>query len=261
MTIDYGRFAERLTAPWPQRRQLVEEVQREFGYEAVVGTEKKADVLLEVSDVPEALAAWTASPVNSFFAHRGLYETSLQWPPEQAGEHSVFMTEYEGCCFWGYRTADAPLPDPAVWIGYPDDEDGPWEPLSRSVTEWLVQMAVVRVLPEYAFNGGVRTFGTDEDVQGRAVRAALPELGLLPWPETGNTFHFFGARDAIVVWMSEHDAWECGDLEIYGRTEDAVREAAGLLGVALDRDEVREPRRGTLTSRVPRAPHLGTLSG
>ncbi|MFG2139695.1 hypothetical protein [Streptomyces sp. NPDC048650] len=259
MIIDYGRFGERLTAPWPRRGQLVEELQREFGYDGTVAPER---AVAAVAGVPQALAGWLASPTNSYLAERGLYETFLQWPPEPAGGHRVFMTEYEGCCVWGYRSADAQLPDPAVWIGFPDEPDEPWDRLSRSVTEWLVQMTVVRVLPEYAFRGGVRTFGTDEEVQGRAVRAALPELGLLPWPETGNTFHFFGARDAIVVWTSEHDVWECADLEIYGRTEAAVREAAARLGVTLDHDEVGAPRRGTLGRGAPgRAPERGAGRG
>lgn len=121
-------------------------------------------------------------------------------------------------------------------------------------------MTALRLVPEYAFNGGVGKFGTDEEVQGRAVRAALPELGLSPWPEVGNTFHFFGARDAIVVWMSGHDSWECGDLEIYGRTQDAVREAADRLEVTLDHDEIRAPRRGALQNRKSTADDQSAMS-
>ncbi|WP_169314289.1 hypothetical protein [Streptomyces piniterrae] len=50
--------------------------------------------------------------------------------------------------------------------------------------------------------------------------------------------------------MSEHDSWECGDLEIYGRTENAVREAADRLETTLDHGEIRAPRRGALQNRI-----------
>ncbi|WP_406290382.1 hypothetical protein [Embleya sp. NBC_00896] len=233
MTIDYERFAERLTAPWPQCRTLVPDLLREFGHVEALADRWQPEPPISDS-VPDALAEWLGSARNSYLLDRGLYETFLDWPTRPLQEHTVFMTEYEGCCAWGYRDADAHLPDPPVWVGPGEEWEGAeWAMSSRSVTEWLVQMAVVRVLPQYAFTGDVRAFGTTEE-QGRQVRAALPALGPLPWDEVGNTFHFFGARDAIVVWLSEHDSWECPDLAILGRTEEAVHEAAARLDVELD---------------------------
>ncbi|MFJ8741616.1 hypothetical protein ACIRL2_19765 [Embleya sp. NPDC127516] len=249
--IDYEGFAERLSAPWPRRRTLVSDLLREFGHvEALTDPWQPEPPISD--DVPEALAEWLGSVRNSYLLDRGLYETYLDWPTRRLGEHSIFMTEYEGCCAWAFRAADAHLPDPPVWVG-PGEEWEEWEESeeqgeereeseeqghewamsSRSMTEWLVQMALVRVLPRYAFTGDVAAYGTTED-RGRHIRATLPALGPLPWDEVGNTFHFFGARDAVVVWLSRHDSWECADLSILGRTEESVHETAARLSLELD---------------------------
>jgi hypothetical protein len=85
--IDYERFAERLAQERP-RLELLDEVQREWGYEdpggePLVTREGEAPGYQpnESDPIPAALVEWWDSPVNSFAFRPRLYWTHSQWPP------------------------------------------------------------------------------------------------------------------------------------------------------------------------------------
>ncbi|MFF0204263.1 WD40 repeat domain-containing protein [Streptomyces sp. NPDC005017] len=95
--IDYGQFAERLKRQRGKGRwELLDAVQREWGYEdpggeptaSRWGGENSSYGIDESLDIPEALAEWWDSPVNSFSFRPRLYWTHTQWPP------TIWVDEY-----------------------------------------------------------------------------------------------------------------------------------------------------------------------
>ncbi|WP_119727671.1 hypothetical protein [Thermomonospora amylolytica] len=232
-TIDYGRFAERMRRAAAQGRPafwtLLRDFQREWGYEEPGGeparprAREEQDVDEDRVDpalpIPAALREWWDLPFNSFTHSPKLYYTHPEWPPTIRPDPSghgvgdglpadnpfvgpgqdrrvcVFMAEYQYRDEWGYPAAEAAQPDPRVLVG---TEDG-WKLQARSISEFFLQLAVQRI----SHSHGWRLLLWPADVVEHPgllerLRAAYPEMGLLPWRELGGDSIAYGAPDAIV---------------------------------------------------------------
>ncbi|MGW5863055.1 WD40 repeat domain-containing protein [Streptomyces sp. NPDC055239] len=252
--IDYGQFADRLERQQERSRwSLLDEVQREWGYEdpggepghSRWGGENEEHGVDWDLPVPQALNEWWESPLNSFSFNPRLYWVHTQWPPkiselEMDGEGDtrvcVFMSEYHYSHEWGYLAADAELPDPRVVVS----TGGEWVVQSRSLSEFLMQLAFERMPAHY---GWTLRFGRDTvDADPGIVRrleASYRELGLLPWQEMGTDALSYGAPDAVV----RHGRGPGADFKIVinARTREALLDVARTLGVVWTDKDIRPP--------------------
>ncbi|MFG2497797.1 hypothetical protein ACGFSB_06210 [Streptomyces sp. NPDC048441] len=259
--IDYGQFADRLERQQGRSRwSLLDEVQREWGYvdpggepgHSRWGGENGEHGVDWDLPVPQALNEWWDSPLNSFAFNPRLYWVHTQWPPaiseldvdadsvltEPGGDHRVcvFMSEYHYAHEWGYLAAEAELPDPRVVVSV----DGRWVVQSRSLSEFLMQLAFERMPAHY---GWTLRFGRDTvDADPGIVRrleASYPELGLLPWQEDGTDALSYGAPDAVV----RHGRGPGADFKIVinARTRAALLDVARTLGLEWTDKDIRPP--------------------
>ncbi|MFI1384221.1 hypothetical protein [Embleya sp. NPDC020886] len=248
--VDYRGFAARLARACETaegRDTLLADFHREWGFAGTVAEPADPTALGELGRTvlgfapPAALIAWLAHPHNSFLAEPGLYETYLTWLPDDEDEPFVaaaatghrgmyvFMAENQYCCEWAFSLDDIDrgLADPPVYVGTSEDADS-WEVQSRSFTEWVIQVAIIRVLIDTAERW---TWPDDVPAHPRppALGTVLPEIGLLPWKELGNEVHFFGGEDTIVLHLPHSEGGELYDIEVFGRTEEAMLHTARLL--------------------------------
>lgn len=210
--------------------------------------------------VPAALDEWWDLPFNSFADRSELYETNPEWPPtvrpdpggygasdglprdnpftgpDEDPRVCVFMAENQYCNEWGYPAARAHLADPPVLVSAPgDDGEEGWIRQAHSVSEFFLLLALVRLLPHYAWT-------VEDDEPGEELLARLREkltpLGFEPWREMTCRGEYYGGLDVIV----RHDP--CSDylseLTVFGRTREALGHLAQTLGVDWS-DDVREP--------------------
>ncbi|MFD7713837.1 WD40 repeat domain-containing protein [Streptomyces sp. NPDC059786] len=284
--IDYGQFARRLQDQQGRSRwELLDAVQREWGYEdpggepvaSRWGGENSAYGIDESLPVPEALAEWWDTPVNSFSFRPRLYWTHTQWPP------SIWVDEY------GEREADdddndaegAASSDPARADGLPRDNpflppDAPdrricvfmseyqycnqwgylaaeaahsdprvlvstgsgWQLQSRSLSEFFLQLALERLPGHYGWTLKVRRADLKDAPEVlERLTASYGELGLLPWQELGCDALMYGGPDALIT----HGRGPGADfaLVIHGRTREALLHVVETLGiVCADKDIV-----------------------
>ncbi|MEV0402965.1 hypothetical protein [Actinoallomurus sp. NPDC050550] len=248
--IDYGRFAERL-APQRTRWELLDEVQREWGYEDPGGEplvtregEAPGYELDESDPVPAALVEWWDSPVNSFAFRPRLYWTHSQWPPSGPDsvenppddEIRVIMAEYQYVDQWGYLASEAHLPDPQVMV---NTHDG-WVVQSRSISEFFLQLAMERLPAHFGWSLRVRRTVVDDDPAiVERLKASYRDLGLLPWQEMGTDALTYGAPDALI----RHGRGPGADyaIVIQGRTREAVVQVAETLGLTWTDEEIKAP--------------------
>jgi hypothetical protein len=246
--IDYGRFAERLAQERP-RWELLDEVQREWGYEDPGGEplvtregEAPAYEPNKSDPIPAALMEWWDSPVNSFAFRPRLYWTHSQWPPSAPDtvedppddEICVIMAEYEYVNLWGYLASEAGLTDPKVMV---NSYDG-WVVQSRSISEFFLQLALER-LPAH-FGWSLRVSRTDVDPENiERLRASYRELGLLPWQEMGTDALSYGAPDALIRHGRGPGA-DCA-IVVHGRTREALVQVAETLGITWTDEEIEAP--------------------
>jgi hypothetical protein len=248
--IDYGRFAERLAQKRP-RWELLDEVQREWGYEDPGGEplvtregEAPGYELDESDPIPAALVEWWDSPVNSFAFRPRLYWTHSQWPPSALDaiedppddEICVIMAEYQYVNQWGYLASEAGLPDPKVMV---NSHDG-WVVQSRSISEFFLQLALER-LPAH-FGWSLRVSRADVDGDPAIVerlRASYRELGLLPWQEMGTDALSYGAPDALIRHGRGPGAGYA--IVVHGRTREALVQVAETLGITWTDEEIEAP--------------------
>ncbi|MFE0173474.1 WD40 repeat domain-containing protein [Streptomyces sp. NPDC059002] len=261
--IDYGQFADRLRQ-WQQggsRWELLDAVQREWGYEdpggepghSRWGGENRRDGIDWELPVPQALNEWWDSPLNSFAFNPRLYWVHTQWPPtisdlEVAADSDllpaggdrrvcVFMSEYHYSHEWGYLAAEAELPDPRVVVSI----GGAWVVQSRSLSEFLMQLAFERMPAHYGWTLRIRSTTVDADPEiVRRLTSSYRELGLLPWQEMGTDALSYGAPDAVV----RHGRGPGADFRIVinARTRDALIAVAETLGVDWSGDKaIRQP--------------------
>ncbi|MCO6008306.1 hypothetical protein NE236_25340 [Actinoallomurus purpureus] len=248
--IDYGRFAERLAQERP-RWELLDEVQREWGYEDPGGEplvtregEAPGYELDESHPIPAALVEWWDSPVNSFAFRPRLYWTHSQWPPSATDtvadppgdEIRVIMAEYQYVNQWGYLASEAHLPDPKVMV---NTHDG-WVVQSRSISEFFLQLAMERLPAHFGWTLRVRRTVVDGDPAiVERLQASYRELGLPPWQEMGTDALSYGAPDALI----RHGRGPGADfaIVIQGRTREAVVQVAETLGLTWTDKELGAP--------------------
>ncbi|MFH8489390.1 hypothetical protein [Streptomyces longisporoflavus] len=273
--IDYGQFADRLARQQGRARwALLDEVQREWGYvdpggepghSRWGGENKKHGVDWDLP-IPLALNEWWDSPLNSFAFDPRLYWVHTQWPPtisELAADSAaglvgpgddtrvcVFMSEYHYAHEWGYLAAEAELPDPRVVVSV----GGEWVVQSRSLSEFLMQLAFERMPAHYGWTLrlGRGTVDADPGIV-RRLESSYRELGLLPWQEMGTDALSYGAPDAVI----RHGRGPGADFKIVinARTREALLDVAGTLGVEWTDKDIRPP------SEVPEPPEeLGPVS-
>lgn len=261
--IDYGRFHERLErarrAGPAARWELLREFQEEWGYTQpeLPNTdpwEPPDEDELERIDpslpVPAALAEWWELPFNSFADQPRLYWTHPELPPTLRPDPSgyggtdglppgnpyvgpdedhrvcVFMAEYEYCNEWGYPAARSALADPPVLVST-EDSDGKeaWRPQSESVSEFFLQLALVRLPGHF---GWTAEFDDLPAPTTDRLREILRPTGLLPWRELSAHSLYWGGRDVLV----QHDTGMYDfELTVYGRTKDAVVRVCEELGL------------------------------
>ncbi|MFC6019846.1 hypothetical protein ACFP2T_27035 [Plantactinospora solaniradicis] len=213
--------------------------------------------------VPAALDEWWQLPFNSFVHRPRLYFTNPVWPPTVRPDPSgygpsdglpeenpfvgpgadlrvcVFKTEYQVCNEWGYLAAEATRRDPRVLVS---TEDG-WQLQSRSISEFFLQLAVERLPGHYGWT--VRLYQDDLDKDPEIIarlRAAYPEMGLLPWRELGIDGLAYGGPDAIIDHSQSGEA--DFPLVIRARTHAAAVRVATTLGVNLRESMIESPRGG-----------------
>ncbi|GAA4619468.1 hypothetical protein GCM10023195_88040 [Actinoallomurus liliacearum] len=248
--IDYGRFAERLAGP-RSRWELLDEVQREWGYEDPGGEplvtregEAPGYELDESDPIPAALVEWWDSPVNSFAFRPRLYWTHSQWPPSAPDsvenppddEIRVIMAEYEYVSQWGYLASEAHLPDPKVMV---NTHEG-WAVQSRSISEFFLQLALERLPAHFGWTLRVpRTVMDGDPAIVERLQTSYRELGLLPWQEMGTDALSYGAPDALI----RHGRGPGADyaVVIQGRTREAVVQVADTLGLTWTDKELGAP--------------------
>ncbi|MGV9878870.1 WD40 repeat domain-containing protein [Streptomyces sp. NPDC003006] len=262
--IDYGQFAERLRLRQQGRPrwELLEAVQREWGYEdpggepghSRWGGENERHGIDWALPVPEALNEWWDSPLNSFAFKPRLYWVHTQWPPKiseldvapgsellttgSGGDRRVcvFMSEYHHSHEWGYLAADAELPDPRVVVSV----GGEWVVQSRSLSEFLTQLAFERLPAQYGWTLRVRRATVDADPEiVRRLESSYRELGLLPWQEMGTDALSYGAPDAVI----RHGRGPGADFRVVinARTRQALVDVAETLGVDWSGDKAIRP--------------------
>lgn len=229
--------------------------------------------------VPDALSEWWDSPVNSFSFRPRLYWTHTQWPPsiwvdeyrdrdadedldDEDEEASldparadglppdspllpteatdrricVFMSEYQYCNQWGYLAAEASHEDPQVLVSTGSD----WQPQSRSLSEFLLQLALQRLPGVFGWTLKVRRADVAEDPEVlRRLTDSYREIGLLPWQELGSDSLMYGGPDVLI----SHGRGPGADfaLVIHGRTRQALLQAAQTLGVACTDEDAKAP--------------------
>ncbi|WP_069885425.1 WD40 repeat domain-containing protein [Streptomyces luteocolor] len=261
--IDYGQFAERLRE-WQQGRprwELLDAVQREWGYEdpggepghSRWGGENQRHGIDWELPVPQALNEWwDSSSVNSFAFKPRLYWVHTQWPPkiseleaepdsglvEDDGDPRVcvFMSEYHYSHEWGYLAAEAELPDPRVVVSV----GGEWVVQSRSLSEFLTQLAFERMPAHYGWTLRVPRATVDADPEiVRRLESSYRELGLLPWQEMDTDALSYGGPDAVI----RHGRGPGADFRIVinARTRDALVAVAETLGVDWSGDKAIRP--------------------
>ncbi|MWA14662.1 WD40 repeat domain-containing protein [Streptomyces sp. BA2] len=258
--IDYGQFAERLERQQKcSRWSLLEEVQREWGYEdpggepghSRWGGENKRHGIDWALPIPQALNEWWDSPLNSFAFNPRLYWVHTQWPPKiselDADTHvaathpadtrvCVFMSEYHYAHEWGYLAAEAELPDPRVFVSI----GGEWVEQSRSLSEFLMQLAFERMPAHYGWTlrFGRDTVDADPEVV-RRLESSYRELGLLPWQGMGTDALSYGAPDAVI----RHGRGPGADFKIVinARTREALLDVARTLGLEWTDKDIRPP--------------------
>ncbi|TGB14912.1 WD40 repeat domain-containing protein [Streptomyces sp. MZ04] len=259
--IDYGQFADRLERQQGRPRwSLLDEVQREWGYvdpggepgHSRWGGENQEGGIDWDLPVPQALNEWWDSPLNSFAFNPRLYWVHTQWPPKlselDVDEDSgligpddddrvcVFMSEYHYAHEWGYLAAEAELPDPRVVVSV----GGEWVVQSRSLSEFLTQLAFERMPAHYGYTlrFGRDTVDADPEVV-RRLEASYRELGLLPWQEMGTDALSYGAPDAVI----RHGRGPGADFKIVinARTKDALLDVARTLGLEWVDKDIRPP--------------------
>ncbi|MEU7646915.1 WD40 repeat domain-containing protein [Streptomyces huasconensis] len=276
--IDYGQFAERLRRHQQGRPrwELLEAVQREWGYEDPGGEpghsrwsgENQKHGIDWALPVPLALNEWWDSPLNSFAFKPRLYWVHTQWPPKiselevahdsglltgEGGDRRVcvFMSEYHYSHEWGYLAAEAEEPDPRVVVSV----GGAWVEQSRSLSEFLTQLAFERMPAHYGWTLRVRRAVVDADPRIiDRLRSSYRELGLLPWQERGTDALSYGAPDAVI----RHGRGPGADFRIVinARTRDALIAVAETLGVDWTGEKAIRP-----PSEVPQPPEeLGPVS-
>ncbi|MBW5422990.1 hypothetical protein GKQ77_15685 [Streptomyces sp. BG9H] len=261
--IDYGQFAERLRRHQQGRPrwELLDAVQREWGYEdpggepghSRWGGENQKHGIDWTLPVPQALNEWWDSPLNSFAFNPRLYWVHTQWPPKiselevgpgsgllgtEGGDRCVcvFMSEYHYSHEWGYLAAEAELPDPRVVVSL----RGEWVVQSRSLSEFLTQLAFERMPAHYGWTLRVRRTTVDADPEiVRRLAASYRELGLLPWQESGTDALSYGAPDAVI----RHGRGPGADFRIVinARTRQALIDVAETLGVDWSGDKAIGP--------------------
>ncbi|MEU9113671.1 hypothetical protein AB0D04_18300 [Streptomyces sp. NPDC048483] len=126
--IDYGRFAERLQQEC-LRWELLDEVQREWGYEdpggeptaSRWGGENREYGIDESLPIPAALAEWWDSPVNSFSFRPRLYWTHTQWPPTIWADEYGIDDDFDDADDGDDADADADNVSPELADGLPKD--------------------------------------------------------------------------------------------------------------------------------------------
>ncbi|GAA3782351.1 hypothetical protein GCM10022225_83380 [Plantactinospora mayteni] len=213
--------------------------------------------------VPAALDEWWQLSFNSFVYRPRLYFTNPVWPPTVRPDPSgygpsdglpednpflgpgddlrvcVFKTEYQVCNEWGYLAAEATRPDPRVLVS---TEDG-WQLQSRSISEFFLQLAVERLPGHYGWTVRLHQDDLEEDPEIiPRLRAAYPEMGLLPWRELRMDGLAYGAPDAIVDYSQSGEA--DFPLVIQARTYAAAVRVATTLGVNLREGMIESPRGG-----------------
>ncbi|MFI9615015.1 hypothetical protein ACIHCM_25650 [Streptomyces sp. NPDC052023] len=260
--IDYARFPELLEhardAGTAARWELLRSFQQGWGYEPSGDRERtrtgEADEASGRVDptlpIPAALAEWWDLPFNSFADQPRLYWTHPEWPPTVRPDPSgygasealprdnpfvgpeedlrvcVFMAEYQYGNEWGYPAARGALADPPVLVTAEDDDGGDgWVLQSHSLSEFFLQLAVNRLPEHFGWAAGESEIAPETVTR---LHKHLTPLGLLPWRELGARSEYFGGPDVIV----RHDTG-LHDLALtaYGRTEEAVHELAGTLGI------------------------------
>ncbi|MEU6040732.1 hypothetical protein ABZ801_35575 [Actinomadura sp. NPDC047616] len=249
--IDYGRFAERLAADRPVL-QLLDEVQREWGYEDPGGEplvtragEAPGYEPDESDPVPAALVEWWDSPVNSFAFRPRLYWTHSVWPPSgpdslddpPGDEIRVFMAEYQYLNQWGYLASEAHLPDPKVLVS---SFDG-WVVQSRSVSEFFLQLAMERLPATFGWSFRVRRAEVEADPAiVERLQAAYRDIGLLPWQEAGTDALTYGGPDVLI----RHGRGPGADFAVVvqARTREALVQALDTLGVAWTDEGISAPQ-------------------
>ncbi|GAA0366211.1 hypothetical protein NE235_02585 [Actinoallomurus spadix] len=248
--IDYGRFAERL-ARRQSRWELLDEVQREWGYEdpggePLVTREGEAPGYEpdESDPIPAALLEWWDSPVNSFAFRPRLYWTHSQWPPSSSDTVEdppddrirVIMAEYEYVNEWGYLASEAHLPDPKVMV---NTHDG-WVMQSRSISEFFLHLALERLPAHFGWTLPVSRAAVDGDPAiVQRLQAAYRELGLPPWQEMDADALSYGAPDALIRHGRGPGAGH--PIVIHGRTRAAVVQVAETLGLTWTDEDLKAP--------------------
>lgn len=206
---------------------------------------------------------WLTARTAAALRKRGLEAEAL---PPFYGE---FVGEYEGCFSWAYRESEAAADDdPPVYIlnssrpigelaeDFADGGDDPENQrlVARSVTEWALAFVLTRVpfesryrLESLAENPEavdpalfdraaveqhrVRGFGELTGQQRERLDASYPELGLLPWQDSGGG-HLRGGPDVILRQWKEGDFMDSNyELCIAARTPEAMAAALGVLGL------------------------------
>ncbi|MDI3405108.1 WD40 repeat domain-containing protein [Streptomyces cavernicola] len=240
------------------------------------GGENSTEEIDESLPVPAALAEWWDSPVNSFAFRPRLYWTHTQWPPAiwvdeyaDLGDDEddyddayldparadglpeddpllppdapdrricIFMSEYQYCNQWGYLAAEASQPDPRVLV----NNGGFWELQSRSLSEFFLHLALVRLPGTYGWTLRVpRSHVEDDPAALDRLTASYRELGLLPWQEMGCDALMYGGPDALI---SQYRAPRTDfALLIHGRTRTALLQVAETLGISCTDKDIDPP--------------------
>ncbi|MET9378801.1 hypothetical protein ABZX98_32475 [Streptomyces sp. NPDC002992] len=258
MIVDYRSFAERLSDPGRTRWSLLGEFQREWGLSEVRGAQPGGGVREVGGPVPAALLEWLASSCNAVVRAPELFDVQWLLPPEEqvprlpvhAGGVAAdallhaFLAEGQGCNRWAYPASPACQSDPVVLVDDDPDGSGPgWFQQSRSLSEFALQLSVVRLPRSLGWVAGKPAVGAD--VLARAA-ATFPEMGFFPWREMAQHTTLYGARDAIVYADSscrpdrEFD-WDFPQLVIAARTYEALLDAGRAVGLEWHDDEIGPP--------------------
>jgi hypothetical protein len=196
--------------------------------------------------IPAAVDEWWDLDFNSFVVQPRLYWTHPAYPPMVRPDPSgfsgvgglqadhpvlggqrdtrvcVFMYEYQECNSWGYLAAHADQPDPAAFVAVARDR---WEVQSRSVSEFFLQLAVIRIPRATGWTTSATLSGGDVPAVLRA--AGYEPLGFLPWLELAAHTTAYGAPDTIVF----HNAGNEPELYACARSRGALDRLPTATGI------------------------------
>ena len=255
-SVDYASFAERLAAR-EDRWGLMTEFQKTWkiprtGAEIVsTATLDRAEKRLGFA-IPLALREWYQLPGNPYRLKPRIFWSHMVWPkelavwPARASKKGliVFKTEYQNCCEWAFRVADAHLDDPPVYYGSTDSEVGQkpddWQLQADTISGFFLQLLMVRSVDFACTYHACKTKVPATD--WKRLGKHFADVGFPPWLEYGEKCRLFGGTDCLLLTRTNPPWGSAKDLVLNAHSAEARQNATDATGLKWDHvQDIKKP--------------------